>query len=338
MLERINSGEKLPEEKEYDRALRPKSLNDFVGQSQIKEILEISIKAAEFRGEALDHILFYGPPGLGKTTLANIIANEVNTQIFVSSGPVLEKPADLAGILTNLKLKNLFFIDEIHRLNKTIEEYIYPALEDYSIEIMVDSGPSAKIFKINIEPFTMVGATTRAGLLTAPLRTRFGLTFRLDYYTTQEIKHIINRSAKLLEVPLDGAGTTEIAKRSRGTPRVANRLLKRVRDFAQIKGKGIITKDIALTSLGMLNVDQMGFDEMDKRIILTIIENYNGGPVGLKTLSVAVGEDPGTIEEIYEPYLIQQGFIDRTLKGRKVTKKAYDYFKIKNINKQMELF
>ena len=338
MLERISDPEKMPEEKEFDRALRPKTLDDFVGQEQIKEILDISIKAAKLRNEPLDHILFYGPPGLGKTTLAYIIANELNTAIKVSSGPVLEKAPELAGILTNLQRTDVFFIDEIHRLNHVVEEYMYPAIEVFEMEIIIDSGPSARSLKIDIEPFTLIGATTRAGLLTSPLRSRFGLMLRLDYYDVNSIKKIVNRSAGLLKIPIESKGTDEIARRSRGTPRVANRLLRRVRDYAQIKGDGVITKEIAVKALKMLNVDFAGLDEMDKRILKTIMENYNGGPVGLKTLSVAVGEDPGTVEEIYEPYLIQQGFLDRTSQGRKVTMKSYKHFGITPAEEQMGIF
>ena len=338
MLERISDPEKMPEEKEFDRALRPKTLDDFVGQEQIKEILDISIKAAKLRNEPLDHILFYGPPGLGKTTLAYIIANELNTAIKVSSGPVLEKAPELAGILTNLQRTDVFFIDEIHRLNHVVEEYMYPAIEVFEMEIIIDSGPSARSLKIDIEPFTLIGATTRAGLLTSPLRSRFGLMLRLDYYDVNSIKKIVNRSAGLLKIPIESKGTDEIARRSRGTPRVANRLLRRVRDYAQIKGDGVITKEIAVKALKMLNVDFAGLDEMDKRILKTIMENYNGGPVGLKTLSVAVGEDPGTVEEIYEPYLIQQGFLDRTSQGRKVTLKSYKHFGITPAEEQMGIF
>jgi Holliday junction DNA helicase RuvB len=338
MLERISDPEKMPEEKEFDRALRPKTLDDFVGQEQIKEILDISIKAAKLRNEPLDHILFYGPPGLGKTTLAYIIANELNTAIKVSSGPVLEKAPELAGILTNLQRTDVFFIDEIHRLNHVVEEYMYPAIEVFEMEIIIDSGPSARSLKIDIEPFTLIGATTRAGLLTSPLRSRFGLMLRLDYYDVNSIKKIVNRSAGLLKIPIESKGTDEIARRSRGTPRVANRLLRRVRDYAQIKGDGVITKEIAVKALKMLNVDFAGLDEMDKRILKTIMENYNGGPVGLKTLSVAVGEDPGTVEEIYEPYLIQQGFLDRTSQGRKVTLKSYKHFGITPVKEQMGIF
>lgn len=326
MLERISDPHELTEEKDFDRTLRPRNLNEFVGQEQIKEILDISIQAARLRREPLDHILFYGPPGLGKTTLAYIIANELEAAIKVSSGPVLEKAPDLAGILTNLQRNDVFFIDEIHRLNHVVEEYLYPAIEDFEMEIIIDSGPSARSLKIDIEPFTLIGATTRAGLLTSPLRARFGLVLRLDYYDVDSIRKIIERSARLLDITIEPEGTEEIAKRSRGTPRVANRLLRRVRDYAQIRGDGKITRELALKALKMLNVDFAGLDEMDKRILHTIMENYEGGPVGLKTLAVAVGEDAGTVEEIYEPYLIQQGFLDRTSQGRKVTMKAYRHF------------
>jgi len=275
---------------------------------------------------------------LGKTTLAYIISNELGVTVKVSSGPVLEKAPDLAGILTNLQRHDVFFIDEIHRLNHVVEEYLYPAIEDFEMEIIIDSGPSARTLKIDIEPFTLIGATTRAGLLTSPLRARFGLVLRLDYYDTASIEKIIIRSAALMDIPIEDDGTKEIARRSRGTPRVANRLLRRVRDYAQIKGDGIITKDIAIKALKMLNVDFAGLDEMDKRILKTIIENYRGGPVGLKTLAVAVGEDSGTVEEIYEPYLIQQGFLDRTTQGRKATFKSYRHFGLTPSQEQISIF
>jgi holliday junction DNA helicase RuvB len=338
MLERIIDPANIPEEKDFDRTLRPKSLNEFVGQKKIKEILDISIQATKLRGEPLDHILFYGPPGLGKTTLAHIISNELGVEVKVSSGPVLEKAPDLAGILTNLQRNDVFFIDEIHRLNHVVEEYMYPAIEDFEMEIIIDSGPSARSLSIDIEPFTMIGATTRAGLLTSPLRARFGLVLRLDYYDVKSIEQIIKRSAGLMNIPLDEEGTQEMARRSRGTPRVANRLLRRVRDYAQIKGDGVITKDIAIKALKMLDVDFAGLDDMDKRLLRLLIENYNGGPVGLKTLAVALGEDAGTVEEIYEPYLIQQGFLDRTPQGRKATMKTYKHFNMKPTQAQMGLF
>ena len=338
MLERITDPVELPDEKEFDRTLRPKFLAEFVGQEQIKEILDISIQATKLRKEPLDHVLLYGPPGLGKTTPAHIISNELNVNVKVSSGPVLEKAPDLAGILTNLQKYDVFFIDEIHRLNHVVEEYMYPAIEEFNMEIIIDSGPSARSLKIDIEPFTLIGATTRAGLLTSPLRSRFGLVLRLDYYDVKSIKKIIIRSAGLMDIPVEPEGVDEIARRSRGTPRVANRLLRRVRDYAQIKGDGTITKDITIKALKMLNVDHCGLDEMDKRLLLTIMENYGGGPVGLKTLSVAVGEDAGTVEEIYEPYLIQQGFLDRTPQGRKATIKSYKHFKLTPSQEQITIF
>lgn len=338
MLERINNPILQPEENEFDRALRPKTLGDFIGQDQIKQLLDISIKAAKLRGESLDHVLFYGPPGLGKTTLAGIIARELGVNITVSSGPVLEKASDLAGILTNLGKHELLFIDEIHRLSHVIEEYIYPAMEDFEMEIILDSGPSARTLKIQIEPFTLVGATTRAGLLTPPLRDRFGIVLRLDYYDVESIIRIIKRSARILDVPIADEAAAELARRSRGTPRIANRLLRRMRDYAQIMGEGKITPELALLALEMLQVDHAGLDEMDKRILHTIIDNYRGGPVGIKTLSTAIGEDAGTIEEIFEPYLVQQGFLERTTQGRKVTFKAYKHLGLSPIEGQSEIF
>ncbi|MDD4223533.1 MAG: Holliday junction branch migration DNA helicase RuvB [Candidatus Cloacimonetes bacterium] len=338
MLERINTPLERPEDTEFDRALRPRTLSEFIGQSHLKQLLDISIKAARLRKEPLDHVLFYGPPGLGKTTLASIIARELEVEITVSSGPVMEKPGDLAGILTNLQRHEVLFIDEIHRLSHVIEEYIYPAMEDFQMEIILDSGPSARTLRISVEPFTLIGATTRAGLLTPPLRDRFGIVLRLDYYDFDSISRIIQRSARILEIPAEEDGVAELARRSRGTPRIANRLLRRVRDFAQIRGDGIITLDIALQALEMLQVDHAGLDEMDKRLLFTIMQNYRGGPVGLKTLATAVGEDAGTIEEIFEPYLVQQGFLERTPQGRKATFKAYKHLGVKPSDYQPEIF
>ncbi|MFN4989140.1 MAG: Holliday junction branch migration DNA helicase RuvB [Ignavibacteria bacterium] len=313
-------------EDESDITLRPSSFDDFTGQAKIVDNLKVFIAAARNRGEALDHVLLTGPPGLGKTTLSHIIAHEMRAEIKTTSGPVLEKPGDLAGLLTNLKEGDILFIDEIHRLSPVIEEYLYSAMEDYVLDIMIESGPAARSVQITIPRFTLVGATTRAGLLTAPLRSRFGVVSRLDYYSHQDLYHVIVRSAGILNVPIDEDGAHEISRRSRGTPRIANRLLRRTRDFAEIKGKGIITKEIAHIALAALEVDEYGLDEMDKRILLTIIDKFNGGPVGVGTLAVAVGEEAGTLEEVYEPFLIQQGFLQRTQRGREATALCYRHF------------
>lgn len=315
-------------ESDLDQSLRPKGFDEFVGQQSIVENLRVFIEAAKRRGEALDHALFTGPPGLGKTTLANIIASEMRSNIKTTSGPVLERPGDLAGLLTNLEEGDVLFIDEIHRLSAAVEEYLYSAMEDYTLDIMIDSGPAARSVQIELKPFTPVGATTRAGLLSAPLRSRFGITNRLDYYNAATLQKIIERSAKIIGIELDREGAAELARRSRGTPRIANRLLHRSRDFAQVKGSGVITRDVALMTLTALEVDEHGLDEMDKRILLAIIEKFGGGPVGVNTIAVSVGEEGGTIEEVYEPFLIQEGFIKRTPRGREVTELAYRHFGI----------
>jgi Holliday junction DNA helicase RuvB len=327
-----------PLEAEFEQSIRPKAFDEFSGQQSIVENLRIFIQAAKQRGEALDHALFTGPPGLGKTTLANIIASEMGSSIKTTSGPVLERPGDLAGLLTNLEEGDVLFIDEIHRLSAAVEEYLYAAMEDYRLDIMIDSGPAARSVQIELKPFTLVGATTRAGLLSAPLRSRFGITNRLDYYDAATLQKIITRSARILGIEAESEGTSELARRSRGTPRIANRLLHRTRDFAQVKGSGKITREIALIALEALEVDEHGLDEMDKRILLTIIEKFGGGPVGVNTIAVSVGEEGGTIEEVYEPFLIQEGFIKRTPRGREVTELAYRHFGIEKKKEDNSLF
>lgn len=312
-------------EKEYENALRPLHFDDFSGQQKVVENLCVFVEAAKYRGEPLDHTLLHGPPGLGKTTLSNIIANELGVGFKLTSGPVLDKPGDLAGILTSLEPNDVLFIDEIHRLSPVVEEYLYSAMEDYRIDIMIDKGPSARSIQIDLAPFTLVGATTRSGLLTAPLRARFGINLHLEYYDAVTLRKIITRSAAILGLPIDAAASAEIAGRSRGTPRIANALLRRVRDFAQVKGNGRIDIDIAQYALEALNIDRYGLDEIDNKILLTIIDKFKGGPVGINTIATAIGEDGGTVEEVYEPFLIKEGFIKRTPRGREVTELAYQH-------------
>ena len=323
MSRRIITTENLEEDAKIENNLRPQLLDDYIGQAKAKEMLNVYIRAARERGDALDHVLFYGPPGLGKTTLAGIIANEMGVNIKITSGPAIEKPGEMAAILNNLQEKDVLFVDEIHRLNRQVEEVLYPAMEDYAIDIMIGKGATARSIRLDLPKFTLVGATTRAGMLTAPLRDRFGVVHRMEYYTTEELVTIIKRSARVLEVGIDEAGALALARRSRGTPRLANRLLKRVRDFAQVKYDGDITKEVADYALDLLDVDKEGLDQTDRELLFTIVNKFAGGPVGLDTLAASVGEDAGTIEDVYEPYLLKNGFIQRTPKGRIVTEKAY---------------
>jgi Holliday junction DNA helicase RuvB len=328
------------DEKVVDLSVRPKSLDEFIGQEDVKNRLSIFIEAAKKRGDSLDHVLLYGPPGLGKTTLANIMSHELGVGLQATSGPVMERPGDLAAILTNLSDKDVLFADEIHRMNHIVEEALYPAMEDFQLDLLIGQGPSAKTVKLDLPHFTLVGATTRAGLLTSPLRDRFGVVVRLDFYNAKELATIVKRSAGLLDIAIKDEGAFEIARRSRGTPRIANRLLRRVRDFAQVKADGVITTNVAKDALKLLEIDEMGLDQMDRKILTTIIDKFNGGPVGVETISAAISEEKDTIEDVYEPFLIQSGYLNRTPRGRMVTSSAYDYLGRKNVksNSQEALF
>ena len=335
--ERIVTGDFIGEDADIEVGLRPRQISDYIGQEKVKDNLSVYIDAAKERRESLDHVLLYGPPGLGKTTLAGVIANEMGVNIRITSGPAIEKAGDLAAILTNLSQNDILFIDEIHRMSRTVEEILYPAMEDYALDIIIGKGPSAKSIRLDLPKFTLIGATTRAGLLTAPLRDRFGVLLRLELYTIEELKTIITRSANILGVEIDDGGAEEIASRSRGTPRIANALLRRVRDFAQVKGNGRIDVEIARYALEALNIDRYGLDEIDNKILTTIIDKFSGGPVGLTTISTALGEDPGTVEEVYEPFLIKEGFLKRTPRGREVTELAYKHLG-RNMFREQTLF
>lgn len=336
MNQRMITTEYTEEDSRIEGSLRPKYLDDYIGQEKVKNNLRVFIEAARQRGESLDHVLLYGPPGLGKTTLASIVANELKVNLKITSGPAIEKPGELAAVLNNLSENDVLFIDEIHRLNRQVEEVLYPAMEDFAIDVMIGKGASARSIRLGLPHFTLIGATTRAGMLTAPLRDRFGVVNRLEFYTNEELSEILERSAYVLGISLDSAGAAEIARRSRGTPRLANRLLKRVRDFAEVEYQGAITYEIARTALNRLEVDSMGLDETDRRILLTMMEKFQGKPVGLDTLAAAIGEDSGTIEDVYEPYLIKNGFINRTPRGRVVTPLCYEHFGITDRNSQEE--